>query len=80
MNEPTPESIAYDLCNRVDAPGWGDEVQAAIADAIRQAEIRAMEAALQIVTADCPHSVNPIADAIRARITKLKEKHDPRRL
>lgn len=43
-------------------------------DTIRQAESRGLEAAPQIVTADCPHSVNPIADAIRARITELKEK------
>jgi hypothetical protein len=31
----TPEEIAYDLCNRINAPGWGDDVTHAIAQALR---------------------------------------------
>ncbi len=37
----TPEQRAYDLCNRVEMPGWGDEVTAAIAQAIRDAAAEA---------------------------------------
>ncbi len=35
MSDLTPEQRAYDILNRVAIPGWGDDITAALAAAIR---------------------------------------------
>lgn len=44
----TAEERAYDLCNRIEFPGWGDDVTAAIADVIRAAVAEEREACARI--------------------------------
>jgi hypothetical protein len=44
----TPEERAYDVLNRVAAPGWGDEITAAVAQAIREAVAEERERCIKI--------------------------------
>lgn len=71
MLRKTPHERAYDLCNLVEAPGWGDDFTDALTQGIADAE---KEAVAPFATAlrDLVAVIQNVGNGTYARILRLK--------